>query len=295
MKPTLTLALALLLAPATLAGGEGWTEDFEAAKAQAREEGKDLLIDFTGSDWCGWCIRLDDEVFSKEPFKAEAPKKYVLVSLDFPRAKEQDEAIKKQNAELQRRFGIEGFPTIYLADAEGRPYARTGYQPGGPEKYLAHLDELQANKARRDEILARADAAQGVDRARALDEALAYLGEQGISSTPYESIVDEIIALDAEDEGGLKSKYESAAMLSKVEGLLNEGQFDEAIEAAEALVANEAAGPDLRQKAYYLMAVSHHNKEDREATLTALRAGLEAQPKGEMADQIRQIIGQLEK
>ena len=65
--------------------GEGWVADFDVAVKQAREQGKHLLVDFTGSDWCGWCIKLHDEVFAKEAFLKAAQEKYVLVALDFPR------------------------------------------------------------------------------------------------------------------------------------------------------------------------------------------------------------------
>ena len=81
-------AILLLFHSHVLAAGEGWTNDFEAAKTKAKKEGKHLLLDFTGSDWCGFCIRLHGEVFSKEVFRKEVPKHFVLVELDFPRQKQ---------------------------------------------------------------------------------------------------------------------------------------------------------------------------------------------------------------
>ena len=80
---SLSALLAISAAP-VLAGGEGWTHDMQAAMKQAAEEKKDLLLDFTGSDWCGWCIKLDSEVFSKDAFQSSAPKNCVLVKLDYP-------------------------------------------------------------------------------------------------------------------------------------------------------------------------------------------------------------------
>ena len=130
------IALVAAAVSSVRASGEGWVSDYEAAKKTAATEKKDLLLDFTGSDWCGWCIRLDKEVFGKEPFKTKAPKDFVLVTVDFPQQKKLPEAVEKQNTELQEKFGVEGFPTIYLADSTGRPYAKTGYQPGGPEAYV---------------------------------------------------------------------------------------------------------------------------------------------------------------
>jgi thiol-disulfide isomerase/thioredoxin len=133
--------LALLLTPLAALGAEGWLTDFEAAKKQAAAEKKDILVDFTGSDWCGWCIKLDKEVFSTDAFKAQ--KDFVLVSLDFPRRKEIPADQKARNEALMRLWGVRGFPTIILTNAKGEAYARTGYQAGGPDKYLPHLAELR--------------------------------------------------------------------------------------------------------------------------------------------------------
>ena len=133
--------LALLLTPVAALAAEGWLTDLDAAKKQAAAENKDILIDFTGSDWCGWCIKLDKEVFATDAFKAQ--KDFVLVSLDFPRRKQLPAEQKAKNDALAQAWGIQGFPTIILANAKGEPYASTGYRPGGPEQYLAHLAELR--------------------------------------------------------------------------------------------------------------------------------------------------------
>ncbi len=133
--------LALLLAPVAALASEGWLTDLDAAKKQAAAEKKDILIDFTGSDWCGWCIKLDKEVFSTPEFKAQ--KDFVLVSLDFPRKKEIPAEAKAKNEALMQKWGVQGFPTIILTNAAGEAYAQTGYQDGGPVKYLAHLAELR--------------------------------------------------------------------------------------------------------------------------------------------------------
>ena len=134
-------ALALLATLPSLFAADAWLTDLEAAKKQAAAEKKDILVDFTGSDWCGWCIRLKKEVFDQPEF-AEAAKKFVLVELDFPNKKPQSDEVKAKNRAAQKTYGITGFPTILLMDAQGEVYARTGYQAGGPEKYVTHLQEL---------------------------------------------------------------------------------------------------------------------------------------------------------
>ena len=101
-----------------------WMIDFEAAKKKAADEKKDLLMDFTGSDWCGWCIRLKKEVFDQDAFKQKVGDHFILVELDYPRDKSKlaPETIA-QNEMLGEKYAIEGYPTIILADSAGRPSA----------------------------------------------------------------------------------------------------------------------------------------------------------------------------
>ncbi len=113
-----------------------WLTDITAAQAQAKKEKKYILIDFSGSDWCHWCVKLEEEVFSKKEFAEYADKNLVLVLADFPRVSNQSEALKKHNQALSKKYGIRGFPTIIILDSEGKKVSQLGYQPGGPEAYI---------------------------------------------------------------------------------------------------------------------------------------------------------------
>lgn len=117
--------------------------DFKQAQEEAKTNHKLLLVDFTGSDWCGWCIRLDREIFSKPEFQEYAGKNLVLMEADFPRGKEVPAAVKVQNNELAERYGIEGFPTIVVLDDSGKKVGTLGYMPGGPAAFIAELDRLR--------------------------------------------------------------------------------------------------------------------------------------------------------
>ncbi len=121
---------------------DDWQTDFDAAQKQAAAEEKPLLLNFSGSDWCGWCIKLDKEVFSKEEFQSYADSDLVLVELDFPRRKPQSDELKEQNRALAEKYGVRGFPTILLLSPDGELIAQTGYRRGGPEAYVEHLKEL---------------------------------------------------------------------------------------------------------------------------------------------------------
>ncbi|MCA8955601.1 MAG: thioredoxin family protein, partial [Planctomycetes bacterium] len=155
----------------------------------------------------GWCIKLKDEVFTKDEFRAEAPKHFVLVELDFPRKTELAKKLKEQNDKLQVEYQIEGFPTIYLTDADGRPYAKTGYQQGGAEKYLEHLAELRKNREKRDASFKTAASAKGIERAKALAAGIEAVGDDFAKF--YRAEVDEIIAADKDGKAGLKTRFES--------------------------------------------------------------------------------------
>ncbi|OGV32440.1 MAG: hypothetical protein A2020_01965 [Lentisphaerae bacterium GWF2_45_14] len=152
MKRTLgvlvVIAAALFISTSSLfAGGSDWTTDFEKAKKTAKEKNLLILADFSGSDWCGWCKKLDAEVFSKAEFLGFAKKNFVLVMVDFPRMKQLPSNVMKQNNALQAKYKIEGYPTVIIMNAVGKELDRTGYQPGGASNYVKYLEGvLKKNK-----------------------------------------------------------------------------------------------------------------------------------------------------
>jgi len=116
-----------------------WESNLEQAIQQAKKENKAVLVNFTGSDWCIWCKRLSSEVFQQAAFKNYADDNLVLVMLDFPRNIQQSAETQAYNRNLAQKYGIQGFPTILIFNNQGKMVAQTGYQPGGPEKYVEHI------------------------------------------------------------------------------------------------------------------------------------------------------------
>lgn len=123
-----------------------WTTDAAKAQAQAKKENKLVLLDFTGSDWCGWCIKLNKEVFSTPEFAEYAKKNLVLVEVDFPRKKQLSSAQKSANQALAKKYNIEGYPTIIVLNGDGKQVGELGYMPGGPKAFTAELDKLKKKK-----------------------------------------------------------------------------------------------------------------------------------------------------
>ncbi len=119
-----------------------WTDDFEQAMIEAKSTGKYVIADFTGSDWCRWCVRLEKEVFETAPFQEWSVKNAILLKVDFPRNTPQSSRVKLQNKKLAQKYEkeIKGYPTILVLDPEGNVVARTGYVKGGPKAWLAELE-----------------------------------------------------------------------------------------------------------------------------------------------------------
>lgn len=227
------LAQPILAAPSAAPAavlGEGWIADFDEAVALAKKEKKDLLVDFTGSDWCGWCIKLNDEVFKHEEFLVEAKKHFVLVALDFPRKPEIKAKVPnpKRNEELQEKYQIQGFPTILLMTPDGDVFGQTGYRPGGPKPYVEHMMEM-LNKGKA-EI---ADAAKLVDAWKGatgdaklaawdkLADALEKMSDESVAARKLLEPIKEGLTLDPTNAAGRK--------LRAVKALLRFDMADEAV------------------------------------------------------------------
>ncbi len=128
-----------LAAVAGRAGELNWLTDYDAALDQASREDKAVLIDFTGSDWCGWCMKLKAEVFDTPEFAAFAKANLVLLEVDFPKRTRQSAEQQRKNDTLQEKFGVQGFPTLFVLNSSGKPVTKIGYIRGGPAKFIEAL------------------------------------------------------------------------------------------------------------------------------------------------------------
>ena len=138
MRHVILAVVALLLGNLSLSAAH-WSTDYNAALKAAREHRRPVLINFTGSDWCGWCIRLKNEVFDTQEFDEFAKSRLVLVEVDFPNRKPQTAALQQANQALQQKYGVRGYPTLFLVDATGRVLQQLGYMEGGPKVFIGQL------------------------------------------------------------------------------------------------------------------------------------------------------------
>lgn len=302
----IVISLLTGLAPAQDQGL--WIQDFAAAKAKAKAEKKDLLVDFTGSDWCGWCIKLDNEVFAKEAFQAEAPKHFVLVKLDYPRDQSiLTEEIVKQNAELQGTFNIQGFPTILLMSHTGLVYGQTGYQEGGPEAYNQMLAEMKKKGAGFQAGLAVAMEKKGAERAVAIDDCLKELDEQVVDAHHFD-LMKEIVTLDADGKAGLKEKYaakvaefEQRRLLDAAGRELNELISDdmqnnrgkEALAKLTAVIEKPKSDIHKQMAMFFKGMVTMDVTRDAKAAIALLEGAKMIAPETPIAEQIDRILPQI--
>ena len=127
----------------TQAADLNWGKDLPTALTAAKAEKKMVLLDFTGSDWCGWCIKFDKETLATDKFAEYAKTHLALVVVDFPNKKMQSAELKAANDALKEKYKVSGFPTFVVLNADGKEIGRqVGYASGGPEAFIAKLEKF---------------------------------------------------------------------------------------------------------------------------------------------------------
>jgi thioredoxin-related protein len=144
MKTSQFFATLALLAFSACGGfaKSGWEDDFDKGLAKASSDKKIALVDFTGSDWCSWCMKLDAEVFSQKEFKEYAKANLVLVEVDFPQITPLPQRKQEKHEGLAKKYDVTGFPSVLVFDPAGKELGRLGYTEGGPRAFIAQLEKI---------------------------------------------------------------------------------------------------------------------------------------------------------
>ena len=290
---TISITLVTLSPHLASAAGEGWLVDFAQAKELAAKENKDILIEFTGSDWCPPCKALQKNVLSQDIFKREAPKQFILLLLDNPRDKShQSEEEQAQYKRLADEFQVTGVPTVFLADAAGRPYSKqVGYSGEKAPQYVANLSEKTKARETRDQFLAKAEEAQGVARAQFLHQAMQQI-DTSLVLTTYKQTVQEIIELDENNEAGLKKQYAAKIELERIKASSQIAGPDATLKSVDKLLAEMKPGGRDLQEALFLKAQLIY-RQDREGCKQALITAHKAAPDSDTARNISRILLQV--
>ena len=212
-KKALTLLMPLAMVAPSFAAE--WLTELPAAQAKAAAENKAILVDFTGSDWCGWCIRLRKNVFDTPEFASYVQDKFVLLEIDLPHGNKLTPEQKAVNEELAKRYKVTGFPTVLVLTPEGKVVG--GFGGGRPNLAAVQpsLDRALTVAA----LLKKAAGQQGVDKAKSLADA--YLSIPADLRNLAEDVRDEAVALDPEDVTGLqreaKAQRQRVAILRELQ------------------------------------------------------------------------------
>lgn len=286
MKNKFLAVLAIVAGLAHSAHAElQWLTTFEEGKKAATASGKTLLVNFTGSDWCHWCIQLKEEVFAEEAFQAAADK-YVLVELDFPEAEDLITPEQRgKNEAFAQSLGVAGFPTVILFDAKGRPFARTGYQEGGPEVYLEHLQEIS-------QPYQEMKAAAGDDRRDALAAFLTTLAGENVEAH-FGKELAELKKLDPKDETGFVAEMETLKAMTLFEAQIEEnlaaGDFEAVLQQVDDFLAEHNPQGENRQHIVMGRVMVYVEQGEKEKAFTEIDKMAAFAPESEFTQNVQQI------
>lgn len=288
------VAEASKIAPAT-STPLGWTDDLEAAKKQAAEEGKLILVDFSGSDWCQWCIRLDKEVFSKKEFLDGAKDKFVLVFIDSPQDKNRlSELGKAQNKKLVEKYGVRGFPTVLVLDETGKLILQTGYVRGGAKNYLKHLDEALEDRKTMINLECEIRDLEVGSKMRVEKIHDVMKGVRAEEQLKHRAMIDEILAFDADGAAGMREHYPLFTIYLPLADCVREVSTAicaDARSAYEKTTPEDRKNPDMGRKVFVEAARAH--ADALRNCLKKIESAEKQIPQGELADWVSQLKRQI--
>jgi thioredoxin-related protein len=271
-----TLCAAMMLAALAPAWAAEWMTDLEAAKAKAAAENKAVLVDFTGSDWCGWCIRLRKQVLDTPAFETYAKDKFVLMEVDVPQNPKFDQKLLQRNRQICDQYNVSGFPTILVITPKGDVVGGFSGYVASTAEAAEPLNAALANAA----LLAKADTQQGSEQVATLTKAYNSLPEDVQENAA--ALRQRIIALDTDDTSGMKRLQRVKDQRDALQRDISNAQT-----AAEAIAIVDKALPTaepenkagMLQIKFQIMFMSAQTVDDIKAAAEVMRQGIEADPK----------------
>lgn len=218
-----------------------WMTNYEDASIKAKRERKALLLFFTGSDWCGWCHKLENEALDTTDFSDSAGDQFVFVVVDFPLKTSLDQYTTAQNKELQKKYDVKGFPTVVLLDENAQLIGDTGYRSGGGKSYAEYLKKM-------------------VEEFKSYKQKVSKINSAKIEAKDLEVLYAKATQLCRKEDAerivklGLQNKDNHFFLLERYRFLANEGNINnaEAIGIKTLLLTSDS--PNL-QKIHYELAV----------------------------------------
>ena len=318
LKPVYAMAGAVACVAGCCFAAEGWGTDFNQGLATAAAEGRPVLVEFTGSDWCPPCMYVRSKFLPTQEFKDFAEKnKLVLVELDFPRgAGKVTPEVRAEREAISSRYKIDGFPTMLVMDGEGRVYARVVGAERTAEAYIAKLqvglDAMSAFKAK----VTEAQKLSGVEKAKALSAALEVLPAD--CREQQTDVVEEILSNDPEDATGFRKaaeqkklkeaqvmEFQQALYRSTEKIMVNKNTSSPSAEdlaeivsstreEANKMLEREELLPEVRQIIYGFVSESYIVEKDYAHALEYLEKSIEAAPNSQEVDALKMLRAKVE-
>ena len=299
IKRTLTMLATATLVLSSISNAiadddhyKGWTRSFEEAKELAAKEDKAILMDFTGSDWCAACQQLYMNVFSQDAFQT-VKKDYILLVLDDPR----DESLvtpaeQDQFKRLYDKYQVQGYPSIVLADSKGNPFhQQVGYRKEEAKQWVAEIRAKKELLYKRDAAFAKAKSIEGIDKAKALENAVSVVDAR-LATAFYGKSVDQILELDPD---GLGKKYAPVKRTLEFEEKLNtlaakKLDADELTSKLDKLLEETKPIPEQGQIALFTQSNRLFVADNKPAAKVLLLAAQKLDPESRVGQQIPQIL-----
>lgn len=279
-----------------------WTVNFEFAKKIAKEKDLNLLLLFTGSDWCHWCKKLNEEVFSQEAFQQEVVKMFVPVKFDFPSSFKFPKEIADGYAAERDKYGVRGYPTVVLTDCEGNAFAVCGYQPGGAEGYITLLNNLVDGKKELDAKVAElkdGDAAAVSELYNALEEYSEKFKDSPCVKEGLKKYYDICREKSPEISRALEREEKIKQRLAEIDEQYKIGpgydpseatpeKAQQAVADYEAVINSFSLEGEKKQEVLMKMAFAYITVQEDEKAQEYLDKAVEAAPESEIAEMIRE-------
>tara|TARA_R110002096_G_scaffold159011_12_gene324677 strand:- start:4594 stop:5541 length:948 start_codon:yes stop_codon:yes gene_type:complete len=295
MRGTVSILIAFgMLFSGLSADGDsaGWGDDFEMASSRAAKSGKDLLICFTAKEANAICRQFEREFLGRADLVGPLRETFEMVWFDVSSesGKNDDEST---SLELRRRYEVDAFPTVVLADSQAIPYAYTGFRPGGTKSYPDHLINLRQRHESQLRLFKAAERAKGVERARFLAKAIPELGGQR-SAKFYGDVMREIVKLDPNDESGvvqpLKLELADLEYVRKMQELDKEVRWSEMVDLTNAYIEDYELTGSRRQAALMNRFDIHRRQANLRAMLTTLAQVVEINQYNHHGRQAKDIL-----
>ena len=255
---TLILPLVAALLAGVAGASEAWSTNPAEAMQQAAARKKGVMLEFTGSDWCGACIMQKKQALSLPKVQEDIARSFIPVELDYPRKKQQDEQTKASLETYKKSYGITGFPTLVFADAQGRPvHTVVGYS--NPDQVMQDTEKA-AEALKTQQALTAKLAGQLTEQERrdALVQLLNTVPQSSIR-TFYKPALEELAKLDPQDASGIRAKLNRKELLNtqreeladtfrqKNVHILAEQKPDEALSIMDSYLKKDGLLPEVKQ------------------------------------------------